>query len=136
MEGSRNSLPNQLVSTFNLTPGDSSTACEAAIVCATWFERHSMLAGEIDTTPSIHSTWSPRVTFHKPGPGTTPVTLIACKVTIDEAGAGCADAIPAELAAGAVCASAEDGATIAATAATSPACSHRARRIIFEKTPR
>jgi hypothetical protein len=62
--------------------------------------------------------------------------LIACKVTIDEAGAGCADVIPAELAAGAVCASAEDGATIAATAATSPACSHRARRIIFEKAPR
>src|SRR6185312_3712861 len=89
MEGSRNSLPNQLVSTFNLTPGDSSTACEAAIVCATWFERHSMLAGKIDTTPSIHSTWSPRATFHKPGPGTTPVTLIACSVTIDEAGTGC-----------------------------------------------
>src|SRR5690348_8437388 len=136
MDGNRNSLPNQLVSTFSLTPGDSSTVWEAAIVCATWFERHSMPAGKVGTTPSIHSTWSPRVTFHRPGPGTTPVTLIACKVTIDEVDAGRACATVAVLATGGVCAAAGSAASTDTPAASNPACNHRARWTVLENAPR
>jgi hypothetical protein len=31
------------------------------------------------------------VTFHKPGPGTTPVTVTTCKVVIDDGGTGWLD---------------------------------------------
>jgi hypothetical protein len=77
------------------------------MVRATWLERHSILAGSVDTTPSTHNTWSPRLTFHKPGPGITPVTVIACRVVIDPAGAGVAVVAGAGGVVGGVCAAAQ-----------------------------
>ncbi len=50
-----------------------------------------MPAGKVGTNPRIHNTWSACATFHRPAPGTAPVTVTACRVVIDDAEAGWVD---------------------------------------------
>src|SRR6478609_8586751 len=63
------------------------TACDSAIVCSTSRPRQVMFFGSGYCAPRIHSTCSPLLTFHRPGPGCSPVTSTVSSVAVS-AGVG------------------------------------------------
>ncbi len=84
-----------LLSLFKPTDASASTSCDCAMVATTSFARQPIFFGSGAWVPRIHSTCSPLETFHKPGPGCSPVTSTvssvgaACVVSADSGG-GCA----------------------------------------------
>ena len=75
--GSSSSLPKKPSFASNSMPGGSNTDCAASTVSLTCRDRHCIFFGSGVSVPSIHSTWSPLLTFHSPGPGSSPLTTTA-----------------------------------------------------------
>ena len=59
-----------------LNPGALISSCALASAASACGETHSIFLGTGATVPRIHIRFSPRVTFHRPGPGWTPATTV------------------------------------------------------------